>query len=34
MNARSDLFPYAKCLEVLDLVEYCAVLELGFLPAM
>jgi hypothetical protein len=34
MNARSYLFPYAKCLEMLDLVEYYDVLELGFLPVM
>jgi hypothetical protein len=33
MNSRSDLFPYANFLEVLYLVEYCDVLELGFLLA-
>jgi hypothetical protein len=26
MNARSDLFLYAKCLDVLDLVEYHVVM--------
>jgi hypothetical protein len=34
MNVRSDLFLYAKCLDVLDLVEYCASLQLGFQPVM
>jgi hypothetical protein len=34
MNARSDLYLYAKFLDILDLGEYCADLLLGFICAV